>query len=393
MANQVKFTDSWLKAVRPEAGKRVEYRDTDCPGLILRVTEKGAKTFSFGYRFGVRYKRQTLGKYPSLSLKDARIQIIQSKAQLAQDIDPLSEKRENKKAKDLTVSALVDDYIKLHQKPKNKTWKQADDNLRLHVLPHIGHHPIRQVERADIHRILDRLTAEGKNTTANRVLAHARKFCNWLVERDYLEFAPTDRIKQPHKEKKKDRVLSEDELRCILRALPIMRPAHADFIRMLLLTAQRRNEVAAMRYASVRVSVWHLGGDETKNEKATLVPLSSQAQAIISQNNNPEAVYVFSTQADNTTHVQSYSKIKKTLDDASGVKDWTLHDIRRTVASKLAEQGVSDDLIKRILNHTDNSVTAIYNRHRYIEERREALQIWSDWLEGLIEHLDSPQST
>ena len=383
MADRVKFTDSWLKAVKPVPGQRTEYRDTDCPGLILRVTEKGAKSFSFGYRFGTKYKRQTIGKYPDISLKNARQRVTQSKAQLAQNLDPLSSHKEKKEARGLTVALLAADYIELYQKPKNKTWKQAEDILRLHVLPAIGHYPIRQVERADIHRILDRLVAEGKGTTANRVLAHTRKFFNWLVERDYIELAPTDRVKQPVRENKKDRTLSDDELRRILQALPHMRQAHADFIRMLLFTAQRLREVAGMRHAAVRDAVWHLEGAETKNKKATLVPLTRQAQSIVAQNNNPDAVYVFSTDADHKTHVQSYSKIKKQLDELSGVTGWTFHDIRRTVATRLAAQGLSVELISLILNHTDNSVTAIYNRHSYIEERREALQKWCDWLGDL----------
>lgn len=380
MADQVKFTDSWLKNVGPEIGKRVEYRDTDCSGLILRITEKGVKSFSYGYRFGVRYKRQTLGKYPHVSLKDARAQVNQSKAKLAQNIDPLSEQKEVKKAKDLTVASLVHEFIELNQKPKNRTWKQAEDNLRLHVLPYIGSHPIRQVEKADIHRILDRLTAEGKKTAANRVLAYSRRFFNWLVERGYLEAAPTDRIKQPHSETKRDRVLSEAELSRILQALPHMRPAYADFVRMLLFTAQRRNEVASMRYASVDGSVWYLEGQETKNKKASVVPLTSQAQAIVRQNNNPEAIYIFSTHAAHKTHIQCYGKIKNQLDDLSDVRGWTFHDIRRTVATMLAAQGASVDLVKLLLNHSDNSVTAIYNQHTYLEERRAALQEWCDWL-------------
>jgi integrase len=113
------------------------------------------------------------------------------------------------------------------------------------------------------------------------------------------------------------------------------------------------------------------------------VPLALQAQAIVAQNNNPEAIYVFSTNADHATHVQSYSKIKKQLDELSGVTGWSFHDIRRTVATRLAAQGLSVELVRLILNHTDNSVTAIYNRHSYMNERREALQTWCDWLSVL----------
>ena len=289
-------------------------------------------------------------------------------------------KQEKKRARDLTVETLASEFIELYAKQKNKSWRQAEDNLRLHILPSIGHFPIHQVERADIHRLLDRLGAEGKKTTANRVLAHARKFFNWLVERDYLDVAPTDRVKQPYPETRRDRVLTDREIENIWQALDGLRPAHANFIRMLFFTAQRRDEVAGMRYAAIESNRWQLQGKDTKNKRATLVPLSTQAQGIVAQNNNPNAEFVFSTQADGKTHVQSFSKFKKQLDDLSGVIGWTFHDIRRTVASKLAQQGTGELVIQKLLNHTDNSVTAIYNQHTYLEERREALQEWCDWL-------------
>ena len=380
MATSKKFTDSWLKSVTPPQVSRDDYVDTDMVGLRLRVTSNGVKSFSFVYRYGTKTHRLTLGRYPALSLKEARIKLLQ--AQTADRIgnDPRAEKQKEKKNRNLTVALLADEYIELYQKPKNKTWKQAKDNLDLHVLPIIGQYPIHQVERADIHNILDRLAAAGKNTTANRVLDYARKFFNWLVERDYLEFAPTDGIKRPAREIKRERVLSDDELRRIWNALPQMRKAHADFVRMLLFTAQRREEVASMRYAAVEAAVWRLDGSETKNKKATLIPLTTQAQAIVAHNNNPEAIYVFSTDANHATHVQGYSKIKGRLDSLSAVRDWGFHDIRRTVATRLAAQGVSVDLIRLILNHADHSVTAIYNRHSYMDERRKALQKWCDWL-------------
>ena len=380
MANQLKFTDNWLKSVSRPSEARIEYRDTDCAGLILRVTNTGAKSFSYGFRFGARFARLTLGKYPDVGLKEARIKLIEAKSLVIQGIDPRASKQAKRQAKNLTVKRLAQDFIELYAKPKNKSWKQAQDNLRLHLLPYLGHYPIHQVERSDIHRILDKLGAAGKRTTANRALSHFRKFFNWLVERDYLEHAPTDRVKQPYPERRKDRVLSDDEIKRIWNALNNMRPVYANFVRMLLLTAQRRDEVASMRHASVDGSVWRLEGAETKNKQASLVALSTHARAIVTQRNDSAGVYVFSTDVDHQTHIQSYSKIKKQLDGLSDVHDWTLHDIRRTVATKLAEQGTDENIIKRILNHTDNSVTSIYNRHSYIEERRQSLQAWGDWL-------------
>lgn len=383
MATSKKFTDSWLKSVTPPQTGRDDYTDTDMPGLRLRVTSKGVKSFCYAYRFGAKTQRITFGHYPSLSLKEARIKLLEAKARVQSGQDPRAEKQKEKKNRDLTVTLLAHEYIELYQKPKNKTWKQAEDNLRLHVLPNIGHYPIHQVERTDIHRILDRLVAEGKGTTANRVLAHTRKFFNWLVERDYLKSAPTDRIEKPARENRRDRILSDDELRRIWKALPLMKQAKGDLIRMMLFTVQRGGEVEKMRYASISNGDWYLSGSETKNRKGTLVPLSTQAQEIISKNNNPNAIFVFSTHVENQTHLHRSSKIKSQLVKLSGVNDWNFHDLRRTVASKLAEHGQSQDLIGRILNHTDNSVTAIYNRHSYINERREALQTWCDWLEDL----------
>jgi integrase len=220
---------------------------------------------------------------------------------------------------------------------------------------------------------------------ANRVLAAVRKFFNWCIGRGILEISPCSGITAPAREQARHRVLSDEELALVLHAAGQIGFPFGSIVEVLAFTGQRRDEVGRMawEHLDLRRRVWIMPGEHAKNGKPHLVQLSRPVLALL------EAVprsgeLVFS--GDGKRVFQGYSKAKARLDSLSGVTDWTLHDLRRTVVSGMARLGVTPHVADKILNHqsgTISGVTAIYQRHEFLKERERALQVWGDHVQSL----------
>ena len=383
MTREVNFTVPWLDRLKAPQ-KREDYRDRSTRGLQLRVSSTGVKSFSYAFRFGNKMGRVTLGKYPDLDLRSARQKTDEFRRMVSMGLDPRSEKREKIAKQNMTVELMVADFIEKYAKPKNSSWKQAENNLRLYLVTALGKKSIHDVKRPDIHAILDDLVERGKLTAANRALAHIRKFFGWLVERGYLEYSPADHIKKRHQELERAKVLSDQEIKAIWKASGSMSKPYSAWIKLCFLCGQRRVETASLRRSQIVDGSWYLSGDETKNKQLQIVPLSKQALALVNQLLEQEGEFLIKSGRAGDKPVNGFSKAKAQLDRLSGVKDWKIHDIRRTVATNLTKLGVDRFLLQRVMNHTDTCVTKIYDRYNYLDEKREALQQWADRLDDII---------
>ena len=383
MARVNKFTNAWLNSVSSPLQGRDEYRDIDCPGLVLRISSKGIKSFSFPFRLGGKTGRFSIGKYPQISLKKARELVTEAKSEVANNIDPRTKKRAMRIALDNTVKSMSEEFIKKYAKKKNKSWRQAEYNLRLYFVNELANKPVNQVGRGDILTILDDLTSQGKLTTANRALAHIKRFFGWLVERGYIEHSPATYIKPLYNEKPRERVLSDSEIKAIWDSSEQLNSSYGHCTKLMFLCGQRESETAHLRRSQIEDNIWHLASDDTKNKMPSLVPLSKQATSIIRNTVNEENDYLFTSGRIGDKPINGFSKAKANLNKLSKVSDWKFHDIRRTVATNLSKMGYNRMLIKRILNHADGDVTAIYDRYQYINEKREALQSWADKLDEI----------
>ena len=328
--------------------------------------------------------RVTIGKYPDIDLKTARLKTDEFRKLVALGVDPRDAKQDKLFKQQMTVDRMVGEFITRYAKPKNSSWKQAENNLKLYLLGELGNRSIHDVRRQDIHLILDDLVEQGKNTAANRALAHIRKFFGWLVERGYLEHSPADRIKPRHEEQERERVLSDGEIRSIWNAADAMSGPYSAWLKLCFLCGQRRLETASLRRSQIIDGCWHLSGADTKNKQLHIIPLSRQAMAIVDELLNQDGEYLIKTGRTGEKPVNGFSKAKAQLDRYSGVSDWKIHDIRRTVATNLSKLGVDRFLLQRVMNHTDKSVTKIYDRYSYLDEKREALQKWADKLDEII---------
>ena len=384
MAVALSFTNAWLKSIKPPKKDRDEYKDTSCPGLVLRVTASGIMSFSYPFRIGNKTGRYSIGKHPHLSLKEAREKLSSLKNDVSKGLDPRIKKKEERKAIDNTVAVMVSEFINKYAKQKNKSWEQAQGKLNYYLVSSLGHLPIKQIKPSDINEIIDEIAARGKMVSANRVLAHMKRFFGWLVERDYIEHSPANYIKPLYKEKPRERVLSDNEIKAIWDSSGQLNSSYGHCIKLMFLCGQRESETAQLRRSQIEDNIWHLASDDTKNNMLSLVPLSKQASDIINNTISEENDYLFTSGRIGDNPINGFSKAKANLNKLSKVSDWKFHDIRRTVATNLSKMGCNRMLIKRILNHADGDVTAIYDRYQYINEKREALQSWADKLDEIV---------
>ncbi|RYG88463.1 MAG: site-specific integrase [Alphaproteobacteria bacterium] len=378
LMSRVKLTDKFIASCNLPKDGREEHSDILCPGLYLRVTAKGVKTFSVVVRCG-HLQRHTLGRYPRLALADARHRALQI-------LRENEERRLNPAAMNdhpILFGAMVEQYADLHLKRNNRTWKDQLGSLSQPALAAFAARPAASIERREIIAILDAMVADGKPHAGVNVLKNLKAMYNWAIDRDLVKSNPCERVRQPVPTTERDRVLTDDELARVWRGAGELPLPWASMIRMLILTGQRRTEVAEMGWDEIEGDTWVIPRERVKKDRSHAVPLADQALQVLSPLRQFGCRgFVFS--GDGGVHAASnFNKVKKKLDELSGVSGWVLHDIRRTVRSGLAALGVSQEVARAIVNHTDGKIDRVYNRHSYAAEKREALEKWSKRLESL----------
>jgi hypothetical protein len=242
-----KLTQIAVDRLSPPKTGRLEYFDSHLPGFGLRIADTGHKAWVVFYRIGSRQRRYTIGTmamYPKVDLARERAREILRDVE--RGIDPADVKVVPERQVD-TVEMLATKFIERYAKPKNKSWRGTQRILALHVLPGWGKREAASITRRDVLDLMDALIDGGLPVGVNRVLAAVRKMFGWAVERDILATSPVVNIRAPGKETERDRVLTDDELAKVWSAAEKMGGVSGAFIETLILTAQRRDEVATMR--------------------------------------------------------------------------------------------------------------------------------------------------
>jgi integrase len=373
---QQALTAKALEALKPQS-KRYEVHDLHCSGLSVRISAHGLKTFTVKFRYGIRQKRLKLGVYPRISLATAREKAIDVLRQVDEGIDPTKRRR----SPDMKVEAVCREFIRLHARPRNKSWRETERILERELISTFGQCDIREVKRWDVLEIMDAAIARGSTYQANRIHSNVRKLFNWCIERGIVETSPILGLKSPTKEQSRDRVLDDDEIARLLRACRHDVYPFRQFVPTLLATAQRRGELAEMRWSEIDFSekAWVIPAERSKNGKPHVVPLSAFALEIL--NDVPRFLdcdYVFTTTR--RSGVSGFSKMLRRLSEGSQTSGWRLHDLRRTAASGMARARVAPHVVEKVLNHvsgTISGVAAVYNRYGYDHEKRAALDEWS----------------
>jgi integrase len=376
----VKMNTLWLSKLKFE-GERMEYRDQDTKGLWLRVGSD-SWTWFYVYKQGGKTQRVKIGIYPSTSLAAARKEAENIRGGINAGKDPAAERREEKK--NPTFGDVAQEYLEKHAIHK-RTLREDQRILDHDVLPLWKDTKIAKITRRQIIALLDDIVSRGSPIMANRVLALIRKIFNWGIERDIVETSPCLRVKPPAPEKSRDRWLSHEEIRAVWEALG-SEPVCAPVFKVLLLTGQRLGEVLAMRWEELDLAanVWTIPAEKSKNSRTHSVPLSPEVRGIIdAMTRKNEWVFPSPTRSDR--HLANMGKAHQRIKELSGV-EFHIHDLRRTCATGMARLGIDRVVIGKILNHTDGSVTAIYERHGYEEEKRHALELWASHVMRTVDH-------
>jgi integrase len=395
-----RLTEISIAKVKPHPTKRLEIPDAGKPGLYLVVQPSGHKGWA------VRYRRRSDGKTRKLaldgfvSLATAHKLAQEALDKVAEGGDPAAEKRSAKAApmaRADTFAEIAEQFIKRHVIPNASARYryEVERMLRKDVLPAWGHRLIGTLAKRDVVELLDGIVDRGGGLTSNQVLATVRKLFNWSVARGIVETSPVQGVKAPLAETARDRVLTDAEILDFWNATSEVPYPFGPFARLLLLTGQRRTEVAGMTWGEVNLDLatWTIPATRTKNSERHEVHLAHAVLDIIKAvpRISSDKGYVFTTNG--KTHVTGYSRAKSCIDKRmSPMPTWTFHDLRRTAASGMAKLGINLPVIEKVLNHTSGSfagIVGVYQRHSFAEEKRNALEAWGRYVLSLQNPADN----
>lgn len=405
---QAKITKALLN--RLKAGESEEWVwDTDLKGFGLRITPNDVRTYWVKYRMeGGRQsttRKFKLGTHGELTPEQARTHAAEVLSNVRKGIDPSAEREAKRQPKiDNTVKGIVELFLSRHAS-QLRSVERMRGTFERDIISKWGGRDIGSIARRDVIELVDGVIDSGRPVQANRVFSLVRLLFNWCLERDIVAVTPCSGMKAQTAEQSRDRVLDDDELRLVWQCADTTGYPFGPWVRLLVLTAQRRDEVAGMTWAELNLdgAVWTIPKERAKNDTANEVPLPPLAVEIL-RGLPRTGEHVFTTTG--KTPISGYSKAKATLDRkvleamtkaatergddpeaVTALPDWTFHDIRRTVATNLAKLGTPVHVVEKLLNHvsgTIKGVAAVYNRHSYQEERRQAMEAWANRLDRIV---------
>lgn len=385
---KIKFSALAIESLKPQE-KIVEYFDTEQRGFGIRVHPSGAKTWFAVYRSPIdgKVKRYNLGKYPlPYSLKAARKAIVEKLGEISAGGDPHKAKREL--AQSDTFEGLFNNYMKHHAIP-NKRPSSVKEDQRIYdtYLQDLKDRKAATITRRDIIE-LHRSISDHAPVMANRIIALVSTVFSKGIEHELIDATPCIRIKSVlSKEQHRERVLSDAELRTLWPVLDTLRANQRDVLKLILLTAQRPGEVMAMRVDELDLAAgtWLIPGSKTKNKQPHLVPLTPQVLEII-RPRIKESPWVFPSSYNKTAagHTSSTKKSRNKLAEATGVKDWTAHDLRRTARTLMARFRVKPHIAEKVMNHSEGRMVRVYDQFDYLDEKRDALEKLADGIENIL---------
>ncbi len=381
-------------------------------GFGVRVTAAGARAFIINYRLRGREHRFTIGAWPDWSALKAVREARNLRQRVDRGENPLDDRAPPPETK--TVSKVLDDFVARYVRNQERPLRSAaaiESALNRLVKPRIGKLGVYEMRRSHIAEMLDRIEDETGPVMADRTRAYIRKALSWYAERDdqFNLTAAFVRVKPRAnpKERARTRVLSDEEIRVVWAALSEAGTFGA-LVKLLLLTAQRRDEVAHMSRKEIgKDGIWTIPAERYKTKRPNHVPLSKTALALIeAQPKVDDCDFVFPSRA--KTPYSGFGKSKAALDKAvlatmkkqakkgakvTPIPNWTLHDLRRTGKTLMVRAGVRPDISERVLGHVIAGVEGTYDRHSYADEKRDALERLAAMIERILNPLPSNVET
>jgi integrase len=367
---KMKLSDKGIKALKsPTAARQVDVWDELLPGFGIRVGRR-KKMFIVGTRVNGRFKRFTLSPpFPQLSLADAR-----DKARKI--VDDAQRGTQPQKLARSTFGAVAADFMRDHAS-KLRTSGEMQRKLNVELLPLWRDRPMASITRSEIKALL-REKAVVSPISANRLLALISKIFTWALDEELIEQSPAMRLPRLGEEHERERTLTNDEIKTAWGAFDRIGYPFGPLFKMLLLTGQRRGEVAGMRWSEIGTEGWRIPLARAKSKQGHLVPLSSLAREVLDSVPHIEGRdHVFTVTADRP--LTDWSKAKRRVGG-----DWRVHDLRRSAATQMRSIGIDRLVVSKILNHAEAGITRVYDRYAADPEKAAALERWAQRLREIV---------
>ena len=383
----MKLTEKRIGDLAVEPGKRDRLVfDDEQAGLAVRVTANGSRSYLVQFTLAGQRQRLPLGNVRALSLAAARQAAAAAMGDVAKGQNPKAAlqreaeaARVEKQRREITLGNLIESWSAKHLASQSLNYQREAVRALKHAFAGDLGRPAASLTKARVIAVLDDLPPTMSRRTAN----YGSALFAWAAGREMVPANPFDRVKVGSPTVQRDRVLTDEELRLIWHAAADM-GRYGSIVRMLMITGQRREEVAGMSWSEVTGDIWTIAAKRTKNGVAHIVPLPAAAQTLI-EAQPPTADLVFGK-------FSNWSRGKASLDAACGVSDWRIHDLRRTAATGLQRLGVRLEVVEAALNHVSGSkrgIVGIYQRHDWAAEKRAALSAWGAHLEQVISGEDA----
>jgi integrase len=388
----VALTDIALKALKP---KEKPYTVSDDRGLYVEVFPTGGVVWRFRYRLNGRSEKLTLGKYPALTLKNARLKRDEAAQQAAMGESPAKKKQLEKVTgpENVTVAEFAERFFRDIQSRDRKDVTIPRRYLEKDILPAIGGKQVKDITAEDVRAIIWRKKEHGFDAAAGQVRGLLKRMFDYALTCGLIPANPVMALPMRHiyRGVARDRTLTPDEIRLFLRALQAsnIRRQFKIAFQLILMTLVRKSELMLAQWKDVHLDEgeWHIPVENSKTGKPHIVYLSTQARALF-QELKPLASTSVWVLPGRGTLVKPFANnalneaLKVSL-KGQDIPAFTIHDLRRTASTLLHEQGWPSDVVEKALNHTIGGVRGIYNRAEYAEQRKKMLQGWADYIGGL----------
>jgi integrase len=402
--NKKAFTELWLNEIKPNARKRLEFGDKLAQGLVVRIEPSGSKSYSVIYKIRQAglpstttgkplagpQQRVTLGSISDVKLEDARAQALRIRQSALSGIDPKSETRITAPTIAVratnTVRQVKERYIS-QSKDRLSKWKDLDATLERYIVSDIGDWPIENVKRSHLHEIFDGLGRDFGEARVLHVRGAASRLWAWAAQREPIDTNPLLGMRRDERYRPRERVLSDHELALIWNAASTLGYPYGPCIQLMALTGLREGNASNMQWDWIdegkKLAVLPIA--EFKSRRPFSLPLSEQAWALCSSLPRWSGSKQLFRPARTGEAINGWSKVKVRLDriiakqnQGKHLPPWVLHDLRRTLKTGLAKQGVKPEIRDLCLGHANGggAMDEVYNLYDYLDERLSALEAW-----------------
>jgi integrase len=393
------LTDRYIK-FGPAApkGERVDHRDVLVPGLVLRVTDRGHKSFVLRARFPLQPRnptRRAIGDYPAMTLEQARQKARAWLELIHKGIDPrVEEERQRAAARRLltnTFAAVAADFLDQHGSKLAKS-AEVERIIKGEFVRRWAARPITEIEKIEVSKAILAIVKRGAPYQARNSFALLRKLYNWAIGTGLygVEVSPLERLSVNElcgASEARERTLTDAELRAVWAAAGQMGFPYGETFKFLILTGQRLTEISEMSWPEIDLDkeMLTIPATRMKGDRAHEVPLAPEARKLFQALPRwTDGDFAFTTTAGKKP-INGFSKAKARIDKLSGVTDWKIHDLRRTMRTHLSALPVQDMVRELVIAHAKRGLHKVYDQHSYQAEKRKCLELWERRLLSIVE--------